>query len=370
MRDACQAVKRAARTVGLALILPLLAWAPAHAGGDDPYALAPTTDQRALVSWPSPIGPFTYTPGRGLRLGNTGFTLGGYTNVNLTRDEGGPGRLGLDDLSFFAIWHPHPRVHFFSELEFENLLAIDTRGRGGTNGWYYNTERLFGDLLLSDQVALRLGKFLTPVGRWNVIHAQPLVWTTSRPLATRLPFGPHTTGALLSGWLDAPKGTLTGAMYGQFVDQLDPSVEAQMANRSCGARLEYGAWSGWSIAASYLAFSPDAPGVQPASPWKQLAGVDTLVRRGRLEVMGEFAWERGQWGLYVQPAVELFDHVYLVTRYEHYDQAGAQPTVDIGVAGLAWRPFPYLIVKTEYLFSRNRAEESPPGFRSSVALLF
>ena len=91
--------------------------------------------------------------------------------------------------------------------------------------------------------------------------------------------------------------------------------------------------------------------------------------------MGEFTWEAvasgpgAQWGLYLQPVLEVLPRLFLVTRYEHYDQA-VGPTVDIGVGGLAWRPRPYLVFKTEYLFTSHRAEESPPGFRASVAVLF
>ena len=318
-------------------------------------------------------GRLTYTPGRGARLGDTGLTLGGYSNANLTREQDAPWQLGLDDLSFFVIWDPTARIHLFSELEFEDLLQIDGHGRGGTDNWNFTAERLYGDFTLTDALGVRIGKFLTPVGRWNVIHAQPLVWTTSRPLATLLPFDPHTTGAMLFGSLGAARGALGYALYGQCVNQLDPSVEPQTAERSVGARLDYTAWGGWSVGASYVAFSPlSVAGVPatPTAPWQQLLGLDTLWQRGPVQVMGEFAYEKDQWGLYLQGVVEVLPRLFLVGRYEHYDQIASQPTVDIGVGGLAWKPLPYLVLKGEYLFSRHRAEESPPGFRSSVAVLF
>jgi hypothetical protein len=42
-------------------------------------------------------------------------------------------------------------------------------------------ERLYLDYLHSDALATRLGKHLTPIGRWNLRHADPLVWTATRP---------------------------------------------------------------------------------------------------------------------------------------------------------------------------------------------
>ena len=105
-------------------------------------------------------------------------------------------------------------------------------------------------------------------------------------------------------------------------------------------------------------------------PWQNLVGLDTFVRHGPLQVMGEFAYEKGQWGLYLQGVIEVLPRFFLVGRYEHYDQPALLPTVEIGVAGLAWKPLPYVVIKAEYLFSDHRAEESPPGFKSSVAVLF
>jgi hypothetical protein len=173
--------------------LALAVGAAAAASPQLPYSVAESSETSLAQS--SPIGALTYTQGRGLHVGDTGFTLGGYSNVNLLRDEGHRAALKLDDLSFFVIWDLTPRLHLFSELELEDLVAVDDHGQGGTNNHVFIVERLHGDVNLSDQINIRLGKFLTPVGRWNVIHAQPLVWTTSRPLATLLPFDPHITGA-------------------------------------------------------------------------------------------------------------------------------------------------------------------------------
>jgi hypothetical protein len=323
---------------------------------------------RPLLGVPSPVGDLTYTPGRGARLGRTGITLGGYANVNVTRDEGGPAELVADDLSLFVSWDPVPRFHLFSELEIEDALVVDDHGHGGTDEARFTAERVYGDVLLSDALVLRVGKFLTPVGRWNVIHAQPLVWTTSRPLATTLPFDPHTTGAMLLGSVPVRTGTLAYTLYGQATDQLDPTPEPQRQDRAGGARLEYGTTTGWSVGASYLGFTH-------FDRWHHLGGLDAFWRRGRFELMGELTYEEvvrapgDQWGLYVQPVIETLPRIFLVLRYEHYDQPSG-PTVDLGVTGLAWRPVPYLVLKAEYLFSDRRAAESPPGFKSSVAILF
>ncbi len=135
----------------------------------------------------SPIGELAYTPGRGLQLGETGLTIGGYSNVTLTRDEGREAEGELDDLSFFIVGDPLPRLHIFAELEYEDAFTIDEDGDFSSPDDVFTAERLYADIAVADAVNLRTGIFLTPVGRWNVMHAAPLVWTTSRPLTTENP---------------------------------------------------------------------------------------------------------------------------------------------------------------------------------------
>jgi len=350
--------------IAAACVLALRDAAPA---GAQPTQGAPGGEATAELA--SPIGPLAYTPGRGLRLGDTRVTLGGYANVDLTRDEGGPARLGLDDLAVFVIADPTPRFHLFSELEVEDLVEVDDHGRGGTPDHDFIAERLYGDANLTDELTVRVGKFLTPVGRWNVIHAQPLVWTTSRPLATLLPFDSHVTGAMLYGTFFPSAGAVTYSLYGQFVNQLDPVRQPQPADRSAGGRLEFTPGHGASVGASYFAFTDQGD-------WQHLGGLDTLWQHDPFELMGEFVYEGAsasvgdQWGLYLQGVLRVTQRFYLVQRYEHFDQRAPQPEVNLVILGVAYKPTPPMILKAEYLIADHPAVESPPGIKFSFAILF
>ena len=345
MRHTVQAVKLA-RLVILATALAVSARAE------------PVPDDQPLL---------TYTPGAGLRIAGTGLTLGGYGNVVLTRDEGGPARFGLDELSLLVSWDPLPFVHMFSEIEGEDLVTVDDHGHGGRVDARLAVERLYGEVAVSDWLQLRAGKFLTPVGRWNVIHAAPLVWTTSRPLATDVPFDPHTTGGMVFGSLEPWARGLSYQAFGQFTDQFAPEPTPQRANRSGGARLEWIGSDGLELGGTYLAF-------ENRGAWKHLTGLDGLWRGERLEIMGEFESVAAtnaptQWGLYLQAVGEIGWHVFLVGRYEHFAPARGEEA-NLMVFGLAWRPWTPLVVKAEYLVADHRVEESPPGIKGSVAFLF
>jgi len=359
---AARVCARACRALLVAVVLLSLA-SPAPAANEYPPASGADGADAPVLSLPTHIGEVRYTPGRGLRVGDTGLTLGGYGALDLTRDDGGPATFTFEDLSLFFIWDPTKRLHLFSELDVVEQDEPSVARRT------FQTERLYGDLAAFDWLNLRVGKFLTPVGRWNLIHARPLVWTTSRPLVTELPFDRFTTGAMLFGSRFPGTGTLTYSLYGQFTDQFDAEPEPQAVDRSVGGRLEYASLGGWSVGGSYLSFTD-------AGRWRHLTGLDTLWQRGPLELMGEFAVQepaRGagrQWGLYLQPVAEVLPKVYLVGRYEYFDQPAPEPAVNIGVLGLAYKPRPFIVLKGEYLFADHRAEESPPGVKTSFTVLF
>jgi len=316
---------------------------------------------------PSPLGEIAYTPGRGLRLGSTRLTLGGYTNLTASRPEGGPTELDLDTLSMFVVWDPTPRFHLMSELQYRDVLEVTggdvQRPRGDLT-----VERLYADFTYSDLVNVRAGIFLTPVGRWNLIHIAPLVWTSEQPLVTELPFDPSLTGAMLYGSVFPAGGVLSYSLYGQFGEPIEGDPEFEPADHSAGARLEYTAEAGWSAGASYLAS-------RRAGDVRHLGGVDVLWSRPRIELMGEFVVEDGaggdgQWGVYLQSVFALTNRLYLVGRYEHFAYPAPDPSVNLITFGIAFRPLPAVVLKAEYLIADRRGPDSPPGFYSSIATLF
>src|SRR5882672_5804059 len=171
---------------------------------------------------PPPKANWEYHLGQGLQLGNSGLTRGGYGSVRVEDLHRHPPQLTLSALSLFVSWDTGTRVHFFSEVKLEDVAvtrgerAFDDRDHG------IELERLYADVYLAEAATVRLGKFLTPIGRWNLIHADPLVWTTSRPLITSQPFATNTTGGMLYGSLFPFGRDLDYSVYLEATDGLDP----------------------------------------------------------------------------------------------------------------------------------------------------
>lgn len=355
-------------TVTLIVAAALLLATGSAVGAEVPPMAPVTASETPLASWATPIGPLRYTPGRGLSVGDSGLTLGGYSEVTVNRDEGDRARFGLDDVSLFVIFDPIERLHVFSELEYADIVDLDDHGNIESREESLTVERLYADLGISDAVNVRAGIFLTPVGRWNVIHAAPLVWTTSRPLTTERPFDPNVTGVMLTGSFFPSSGTVTYSLFDQFAGTIEGNPDFDPAGHSLGGRLQYDADRGWSVGASYVA-------ARREGAWRQLGGLDFLWSWRPLEVMGEAVLEAGedgapQWGFYVQPVVAITPRLALVGRYEHYAAPGPPPQVNVMTMGVALQLLPTLVLKTEYQVVDRHTDVAPAGFRASIAVLF
>jgi len=319
----------------------------------------------------TPLGRFSYQLGRGLRVGETGLTVGGFTTAEAEFLQDGERRGGLEELNFLLSFDPVPFAHLFSELGIGTLAELERGRKGVHSNPHLEVERLYLDLGTSDALRLRFGKFLTPIGRWNLIRIEPLLWTTSEPLIVEDVFDDSTTGAMLHGFVFPQGGALSYSLYGAYLPPLDPEPDEHPVRYSAGAHLEWASLRGWTIGASYFASQ------LKNGEWNNLGGADLLWQpHGRVEVSGEAVFGEGSrrdgmlWGLYAQTVVETVRTLYLVGRYERFDPPGGGHGINLFDLGFAWVPVPYLRFKADYLIADHRHELSEPGFRMSFSFLF
>jgi hypothetical protein len=327
-------------------------------------------DFRWLV--PSPRTNWEYHLGQGLRLGNSGLTLGGYGSVRYENLRGRSPQLTVSALSLFISWDTGTRVRFFSELELEDFAVARGERSFEAHNNAFEVERLYADVYLFEAVTFRLGKFLTPVGRWNLIHADPLVWTTSRPLVTFQSFAPDTTGMMLYGSLLPLGEGVDYSVYLEFTDDLDPDHREGPFSEAAGIHLTTRLGS-TELGFSYANFERE----QERGERENLFGLDFFWMRQRLELTGEFLYRAGtrgpdsdEWGLFVQGTVPLSARFFAIGRYEFFAPRGPFPGVHLWIPALAFRPLPPLVVRVEYSFAQDNVAGVPEGFATSVALLF
>lgn len=310
---------------------------------------------------------FMYAPGRGLRIGDTGITLGGYANAVVQKPEGKAAWLSLDKVEL-QIFVDYPSGwHFFSETDVEDAVIVNERGRVTSGDDIVVQERLFLDYEWSDRLTVRAGKFLTPVGIWNLVHAAPLVWTVSRPrAASAAVFDEYTTGLMFYGGTSAREFRIDYSLFAQPTDQLlAEDNEVRNVQRGAGARVQVSRGQ-WAAGVSSLAQDNQAQ-----QRWEYVAGADFRFEPRYVELWSEIAVntpvreEYGtEWAFYLQAAVPLGLQFYGIVRYERVND------MNVGVFGPAYRPWPFLVFKAQYTVSDHAADDVPRGFSAAVAYLF
>lgn len=317
-----------------------------------------------------------YRLGRGLHLPG-GLTLGGYANLDVIAPHSAATHADLSDLSLFITWQASEHWRMFSEVELEEGLSW-VEGHGvGVHDAAIRLERLYGDYSLADAANVRVGKYLTPIGRWNVIHADPLVWTTSRPVVTKQTFSQHSTGAMLFG--DAPLlgHDLEYQLYASVLD--DPLGHPKDADfgKAFGLHATYGDPGQTQIGFSYANFRNDVRSSSSPNPVHNLYGVDWFWSRQRYELSGEMVFRRANsaaaedsWGLYAQGVAPLSEKLYAIARYEAYQANTDRPPSQLWIGGLAYKPLPPLVFKLEYGAGVHTTAETPAGLAASIAVLF
>ncbi len=131
-----------------------------------------------------------YELGQGWPVGK--YLLSGYANIEIVNRFDAATKLELDDLSLFASGRVSKWVNPFIEAELSKHTLIKEGGGAGSGDFI--VERFYNDAMLSANDTLRIGKILTPLGEWNLVHAAPLIPTITRPYTTARGFDAYMSG--------------------------------------------------------------------------------------------------------------------------------------------------------------------------------
>lgn len=332
--------------------------------------------------------PQPYRLGQGLYAPALGLHLGGYANLHYYDLGDHPAALTVHDVSLFVTKDLGSRWKLFSELEVSDGLSIRD-GHATTAAAEFDVERLYADYHARPGINLRLGKFLTPVGQWNLVHADPLVWTVSRPLTTTAAFARHASGAMLYGTVTAAGRDLDYWLFADDSDDLAPAQDRDQAFSAYGAdsslhnnflhavggRVLYHLFADrLAVGASYVSYE-----LQNPRHHYRLRGIDFSWNQNGYSLSGEGidrsgdAGVRNEYGGYLQAVVpmrSLSPRLYLVGRIERYHSALLDRFTVIRTLGLNYRPLPGLALKLERRSGHANALLEPSGWLASFAVLF
>jgi hypothetical protein len=307
-------------------------------------------------------------------LGDSGLWVGGYINNALSLPDGGPASITLSDVGLLLRYQVTPTISLFNETDLDESLIWED-GKGVQLGSrVLLLERLYAEWQPLPELTLRLGKFLTPFGLWNLVRRAPLTWTVNAPLIADSLFPDHITGAesgfqtTLSGW------TLDATAYGQATDELYPGASDTVPTAAGGGRAS----GGRSIGPVYLEVGASAVAFDNESTehWQDGVGTDLSCTGFGNFLQAEFTYGHQftgpsvtQLGAYLQDAFPIVHGLWGVVRFEYFDPATGG-AVNGQLIGLAWRPLPWVFLKADYQFANRSYGDLDRGFVAAVVLFF
>jgi hypothetical protein len=293
-----------------------------------------------------------YTLGEGLRLGNTKLYIGGYISTEYEKDKGEEGEFIFDDLSFFLYGDIGRNTSIFSEIENSHFLEINDSG-DTTSKENWQVERLYLDHMYRESLHIRVGKFLTPIGSWNELHADPLTWTVSRPLVTTAAFPEFITGLQFFGDLTKGDEDFNYSLALQNNESINERTGFRQTNLFYSLRLR------WLASPKFEVSVPIAYYTELYLNDKvYLAGLEFIYKPGNLVLSSEATHSRidlkeGGWsreyGYYLQATHPILkDNIFLVLRHDYFKarkNAGIHKALSIGGV---YKPKPPIVFKVEY----------------------
>lgn len=307
-----------------------------------------------------------------------GFSLGGYSSAGIAIPRGDDVEAAINEVSLLLTWNGDSRWSFFGELELEDPLSWSDDRRFHTKESRLDLERLYLDYNFSERANLRIGRFLTPNSRWNLLHASPLVWTSTRPLSTYRLFPTATNGLMLHGSVPIRDYALDYMLFGEIVEDQEEDKFDLPFEHVFGGRVALS--KQWNIGLSALSFrEKNIAALGGQDKTYRMLGMDFVTHIGETEFSGEgfarFTSNGGDGGsgAYLQTAVPLkklgLKDWFWLTRIETLQRPN-EGSSERWLVGATWRVKPTHLLKLEFAGGSGDQPESPRGFLASYAFFF
>ncbi len=297
-----------------------------------------------------------YELGHGYRVNNT-LNMGAYFSLDYTNGKS-IDRLRLDDMALLAYGNLPSNFSYLSEFEAAPFYIRDYKnGTSQTNSTPHR-ERMYLNYSSSDRLNFRLGKFITPIGYWNLEPINVLRDTDSNPLYSLTMFPKFVTGAQMYGYLDEDE-LIKYHLFAQATDDIDKNYINIQNDFFLGASL------GVDISDEINIGS--AVGYYETYAKKDVSLLEANAKYDNYPFLLQTEWaytsiqnnllysKAYQVGGYVQGMYNLNPENALVGRYEYFKdtQKNVMSKNHIAIIGYSYRPLYAVSIKGEYQFNSD-----------------
>ncbi len=287
------------------------------------------------------------------------INIGGYFSIDYANGEN-IDKARLDDVAILAYGKLPKDFSYFIELEaapfYEKDFLADTSQKNTT----FHYERAYANYDYSNSVNFRAGKFITPIGYWNLVPINVLRDTSSNPLFSYRMFPKFVTGVESYGYT-SEESDLKYNLFIQVTDDIDEEYINIKNNLFFGGSIEYFADDTFSFGGSLAYFETK----------------EIRKNVGLLQVNAKYDWYpfliQAEWGYtnidntqtdrseyqlggYLQGMYNFTEQHALVGRYEYFKdtQLGELADEHIALFGYSYRPAYAFSLKGEYQFHDDK----------------
>jgi hypothetical protein len=305
------------------------------------------------------------------------INVSGYAKFTAEALNKAPTSIALDDLSLFVSGKFNRWFNPFLEAEAYNM-SIWKEGDGFQfNNAHLVIERVYNDMEITESDTLRVGKMLASINHWNIVHAAPLVWTSTRPVTSNYARANYITGLQIRHDFD----TLSGHALEVYVQPVDDFNHKTLNSHE--RQYDTVAGARWILNEDldyYVGVSYQYANVMKSDEMRNSISIDGNWQHKWFELESELLFTNidtkevrqhgNDWGGYAQLAVPIVDKFSLITRYEHFEFAEKTDAMNAELGGVVYRPVPSLSFKLEWQQVQGSTSHSQTGLYSSVAVLF
>ncbi len=325
--------------------------------------------------------------------------IGGYGELHYNNLNGSGGASDKTQIDFhrFVLFFSHKysdSVRFVSEFELEHALVKDTAA--GTNGGEVELEQAYIDFTLNQNMNLKAGVFLLPIGILNETHEPPTFYGVERNPVEKniLPTTWWEAGVGLSGRageyfsydlaITSGLSTTSGSSYAVRSGR-QKVANASAEDLAFTAGLKWMPKTNLTWAFAYQNQSDVTQGSDAAAGSASLIETHIVYNISKFTIKALYAnWSLSgtgpdtagsdeQSGFYLEPSYRISDKWGVFTRYNVYDnKAGASSTsekkqFDLGVN---YWPHENVVIKMDYQSQDNEDNKDQKGFNLGVGYQF
>lgn len=307
-----------------------------------------------------------YQLGKGVQVGSLPFYLGGYFSVDY-RNLDGENRYRVDDLAILG-YGSYEKLSYMLELEFKEFY-VETHKNDTVEikkDSKLHAERVYIDYNFNENYMLRVGKYNSSIGFWNLLPVNVLRETTSNPVSSSILFPKFTTG-ISTAYSSYDRGEFKIDVMLQNNEDIDDEYNNYKIDKHYGFGISY------EIDDFTLKFNsgyfhktmdeiPDDLYYFLISSKYESEKFQILTEMGSQKSQDEFTTN---FAGYIQGVYRFTEEHLGVVRVESYDDASTNTNDNLAIFGYTYRPLYPVAIKTEYQF-HSISEENQFLFSFSV----